>query len=440
MAELRARAELEAEKHRKFRALVRHANANSPYYARLIRERAIDLETCRPADFPVLTKSLLMANFDDIVSDRRITKKSVADFLTRSTDPKELLFNDITVMHTSGTSGEIGYFLYSPADYARMRAGARRNFAAYRGRFPVRWLRLRRFRVAFYGATGGHFAGVTGVASMQRGLGRLLLNARAFEINQPLPQVVAQINKFQPDVLFGYTTALKMLGDEQRSGRLNIMPAAIAATGETATKADMQNLSSAFGGATTLSLYACTEHMMLGLSNPDGDTMMLLDDNLVFELYEDHSLITNLFNYTLPMIRYRMSDILRVTNKSDERHIIIENLVGRAEQMPVFVNRAGARDFISPHIINEVFVKGVTRFQMQITGPSSFVFPICVEPGLDEEGRATALAGMKARLQSILDQKGLGNVTFEVPIVSDIPLNERTRKFQLVVDRTSARL
>jgi phenylacetate-coenzyme A ligase PaaK-like adenylate-forming protein len=440
MAELRARAELEAEKHRKFRALVHHANANSPYYARLIRERGIDLETCRPADFPVLTKSLLMANFDDIVSDRRITKKSVADFLTRSTDPKELLFDDITVMHTSGTSGEVGYFLHSPADYARMRAGARRNFAAYRGRFHLRWLRLRRIRVAFYGATGGHFAGVTGVASMQRGLGRLLLNARAFEINQPLPQVVAQINAFRPDVLFGYTTALKMLGDEQRSGRLNIMPTAVAATGETATKADMQNLSSAFGGATTLSLYACTEHMMLGISNPDGDTMRLLDDNLVFELHEDHSLITNLFNYTLPMIRYRMSDILRVTKKSDERHIIIENLVGRAEQMPVFVNSAGARDFISPHIINEVFVKGVTRFQMQITGPSSFIFPICVEPTLDDDGRATALAGVKARLQSILEQKGLGNVTFEVPIVTDIPLNERTRKFQLVVDRSSAKL
>jgi phenylacetate-CoA ligase len=437
MAQLQGRAELEAEKRSKFRALVRHADANSPYYANLIRERGIDPESCGPQDFPVLTKSLLMANFDDIVTDRRITKRAVAEFLTRSTNPAELLFDEITVTHTSGTSGEVGYFLHAPADYARMRRGARRNFAAYRGRFPVRWPRLRRIRVAFYGATGGHFAGVTGIASMQRGFGKLLLNAQAFEINTPLPQVVEQLDGFKPDILFGYTMALKMLGEEQRAGRLHIRPGAVAATGETATKADLQFLSSAFGGATALSLYACTEHMMLGISNPDGETMTLLDDNLMFEFHEDHSLITNLYNYTLPMIRYRMSDILRVISRSDARHILIENLVGRAEQMPVFVNSAGVRDFISPHIINEIFVDRVTRFQMQITGPQSFRFPICVEAALDDAGRAAAVAGVKARLQGILEQKGLGNVIFEVPIVTSIPLNERTRKFQLIVNNAA---
>src|ERR1700739_3162340 len=52
MAELHGRAEIEAEKQRKFHALVRHAKSNSPYYAKLIRERAIDVDNCRPADFP----------------------------------------------------------------------------------------------------------------------------------------------------------------------------------------------------------------------------------------------------------------------------------------------------------------------------------------------------------------------------------------------------
>jgi phenylacetate-CoA ligase len=438
MAPIRSRAEFEAHKLQKFRALVRHANANAPYYTRLIRERGLSLDSCAPADFPVLTKSILMANFDDIVTDRRINKKVVAEFLTRSSDPKERLFDEITVVHTSGTSGEVGYFLYAPADNARMRSGARRNFRAYRGRIPWRRLRFRRIRVAFYGATGGHFAGVTGVASMQRGLSRLFLNAEAFEVNTPLPDVVEQLNRFKPVVLSGYTMALKMLGDEQRSGRLRIAPMAVAATGETVTQADMQFLSSAFGGAAVFSLYGCTEHMMMGISNPGGATMTLLDDNLVFEFHEDHSLITNLFNYTLPMIRYRMSDMLHVVSQPDARFIVIENLVGRAEQMPIFENGAGGKDFISPHTINEIFVDGVTRFQMQITGPSAFRFPICVDAKLNEVARALAADGVKKRLRAILEQKGLSNVTFEVPIVADIPLNERTRKFQLIVDRAAA--
>jgi phenylacetate-coenzyme A ligase PaaK-like adenylate-forming protein len=199
------------------------------------------------------------------------------------------------------------------------------------------------------------------------------------------------------------------------------------------TKADVQFLSSAFGGASAASMYACTEHMLLGLSNPDGDTMTLLDDNLMFEFHEDHSVITNLFNFTMPLIRYRMSDILRPVSAPGAQRIVIQNLVGRTEQMPRFVNRAGGTDFISPHTINEIFVEGVTRFQMQITGPTSFRFPICVELQFNAAQRAAAAAGVTARLSEILEQKGLSNVSFEVPIVADIPLNERTRKFQLIV-------
>jgi phenylacetate-CoA ligase len=435
MAGSTTRAQFEAAKQQRFRSLVRHASMHAPYYANIIRERELDLDTCTPADFPVLTKTLLMANFDAIVTDPRITKQVVADFLTRSSNPAERLFDKITVTHTSGTSGEVGYFLHAPADRMRMRAMSMRNRRVFRHLFPRRWPGLRRIRVAFYGATGGHYAGVTGVASMQRGVARFLVNAQAFEVNTPLPSVVGGLNAFQPDVIFGYTTALKILAEEQRAARLKIRPMAVLATGEMVTKADMSFLSEAFGGATASSIYACTEHMMMGVSNPDGETMTLTDENLIFEIHEDHTLITNLFNYTMPLIRYRMSDILRVVSERDARRIVINNLVGRMEQMPTFVNSAGAKDFISPHTINEVFVQGVTRFQMQITGPTSFRFPICVDATLNDAARNAAAAGVTARLREILQQKGLGNVTFEVPIVAQIPLNERTRKFQLIVQK-----
>ncbi len=51
--------------------------------------------------------------------------------------------------------------------------------------------------------------------------------------------MVSGLNAFQPDVIFGYTTALKILGDEQRAGRLKIRPMAVMATGEMVTQADM---------------------------------------------------------------------------------------------------------------------------------------------------------------------------------------------------------
>jgi len=428
------RPEFEAARLERFRALVRHANTHSPYYAEIIAERGIDIATCTPADFPELTKSILMANFDRIVTDPRATKQAIADFLTRSHDPNERYLGRFVVMHTSGTSGEVGYFVYAPADLGRAFGGNGRR----RLRPALKRRGRGRFRLAFYGATDGHYAGVTSMSMAGRGLLRLVLKLGIFEINAPMAGTLTGLNSFQPDVLGGYTTALKMLGEKQIAGELDIHPIAIAATGETVTQADMAFLSQAFGGATVTSAYGCTEHLGLGSSNPGGETMTLNDNDLIFEFREDHSLITNLFNYTMPLIRYRMSDILRPVSGPNDRDLKIEALVGRTERTPVFVGRDGVSDFISPHTINEIFVAGVTRFQFQITGETSFRFPVCLDPALDAAGRAKAVEGVKARLSEILAQKGLDNVAFEVPVVGDIPVNAKTRKFQLIVDLRKA--
>jgi hypothetical protein len=106
---------VEARKLGRFRDLARHANDHAPYPARIIKEREIDLNNCMRLDFPVLTKAMLMTNYDDIVTDRLISKQVIADFLGKPSDPKELLFDKYVVLHTSGTSREVGYFVYGKA-------------------------------------------------------------------------------------------------------------------------------------------------------------------------------------------------------------------------------------------------------------------------------------------------------------------------------------
>lgn len=428
---------LDERRLKRFRRLVGHAYRHAPYYTRLIDQLGIDRATCTPGDFPVLTKTVLMEHFDEIVTVPGLSRQVVEDFLSRSTDPRENLFDKYTVMHTSGTSGVVGYFLFATADRWRMARGVLRRRDRPPGRIRRRrpFVRsLRRLRLAFYGATGGHFAGVTAVARLQKGLPKLFVDARSFEVNTPLQSVLDDLNSFQPDILFGYTMALRLLGEQQRGGRLSIKPFAIAASGETCSKADMDFLSASFDQARVMSAYACTEHMMMGYSNPDGETMTLVDDNLFFEFFDDHLLVTNLFNHTMPLIRYRMSDVLEPVSPPGTSPVIVSNLVGRSERMPRFRNAAGDHDFLSPHTINEIFVKGVTRFQFRIKSETSFEFPICIEYGLPAEAVAGVVAGVKGRLREILAQKGLDNVSFEVPVVDEIPLNPRTRKFQLIVD------
>jgi phenylacetate-coenzyme A ligase PaaK-like adenylate-forming protein len=423
------RAELEEIKLGKFRRLVAWAVERSPYYADIVRERGIDAATCTVEDFPVLTKSTLMANFDRIVTDRRITKQVVSDFLSRSHDPQDKLFGQYRVIHTSGTSGEVGYFLFNSSDWVRGLLPARpqrRGTGGPRGR---------RARLAFYGATDGHYAGVTVATALGSGFLKLLMDVRTFEINRPLAETIAALEEFRPDALSGYTNALKVLAEKRRDGALKIAPTAISAAGETMTKADAAVIEEGFGVAPT-SGYGSSEHLFMGASNPDGETMTLYDSELIYEPFEDHCLVTNLFNTTEPLIRYRMSDILRPVPHEGPAPLwlVISTLIGRTELTPTFVNRDGATDFISPHTINEIFVPGVARFQLRLTGERSFRFLAVLSGSLDAAARGAAVAGLEARLREILAAKKLDHVVFKVETVDDIPPDPRTRKFRLIVD------
>jgi hypothetical protein len=104
----------------------------------------------------------------------------------------------------------------------------------------------------------------------------------------------------------------------------------------------------------------------------------------------------------------------------------------------VFRTRDGGEDFISPHTINEVFVAGVTRFQMHLLAAEAFRFMVCLDPSLDGEQRAAAIKAVSERLREILARKRMDNVRFEVLAVDDLPVNARTRKFQLIVDKRAA--
>ncbi|HTQ99961.1 MAG TPA: hypothetical protein VMH83_08220 [Candidatus Acidoferrum sp.] len=430
-----SRAEFEAKRLQKFREFVRFVNEHSPYYADVIKQRGIDPATATPEQFPVLTKSILMANFDAIVTDKRITKAAIAEFLTRSHEPTERFLDHFTVIHTSGSSGEVGYFVYSPEDLAR---GVTFGRPAQRRQSRLQRRHRGRFRVAFFGATDGHYAGVTMVSMLGRGIARLFIKMATFEVNSPLPDVIAGLNEFQPDFMVGYTTALKILAEKQREGVLKISPLVIGASGEATTRGDKEILHGAFGSAVVNS-YGCSEHLGMGGSPPDSDEIVLYDDDLMFEFFDDHCLITNLFNHTLPLIRYRMSDTLKpVATDKHAPYLVIENLIGRNELQPVFVNRDGARDFISPHTINEVFVTGVTRFQLHMTGDTSFRFLVCLDKTLVAEQKAAALNGVRKRLLEILAAKRLDNVQFDVVEADDLPVDPKTRKFRLIVDARKA--
>jgi phenylacetate-CoA ligase len=414
------RPQFEVERLQRFRGLVRHAQQHSPYYASIMRTRGIEADKCLPTDFPVLTKRLIKDHFDDIVTDRRITAAGITDFLQDSRDPEEHYLGEFVVLHSSGSSGEVGYFVFSMLEWMRGLAQLERATP-----------RLLFHRNAYFGATGGHFAGVSMAVSARQSN---FYDVATFEINAPLAETLANLNTFQPHVLGGYATGQKILAEAQLSGRLKIQPQALQSGAEPLSVGDQAWLEAVFG-CPCINMYAATESMVMGVARTGDPGMTLFDDDLIFEPAADHILVTNLFNLTLPLIRYRMSDTLRLTNlKSPYGHYpVIEPVVGRNELVPQFRNSKGEIDFFSPIIIAEMFIPGVWRFQMRLIDETAFSFAICLDTGLDERERTTAIAATTTRLHEILEQKGLNNVQFRVDVVDDIPVDPITRKFKLVL-------
>lgn len=433
------RAQLQARQLRKFRRLAARAARRSPHYAEVVRSRRIDLATCTPADFPVLTKSDLMENFDRIATDRRITRKGVEAFLADSVDPGDLYLGEYQICHTSGSSGEVGYFVFGHGDWARATA----QHARVRGWPPF----LQPETVAFVGATDGHFAGVSAASTARRGINGLVRKVILCEVNDPLSATIERLNAFQPQVVIGYAAILCTLAEKQREGQLRIAPRRIDSSGEPLTDADRELLASAFG-AQVFNLYVCAEHQLVAVGRPGRDGMLVLDDDLILEFHDDCLVVTNLFNHAMPLIRYRMGDVVQPRLGGASQgfagpegpigpgpYAEIETVRGRSEMVPQFVNRRGESDFISPHTINEIYVRGVRRFQMELTGVASFRFLARLDEALDAAERAAAVARLGQRLHEILDRKGLEGVTFEVVEVEDLPIDPETRKFRLIVDR-----
>jgi phenylacetate-coenzyme A ligase PaaK-like adenylate-forming protein len=263
------------------------------------------VDTCRPEDFPVLTKRILSERFDEIVTDPRITRDGITAFLERSRNPSEFFLGKFAVVHTSGSSGEVGYFVFSFHDWARGLAGFGRLYPP----------QLRKQRVAFYGATDGHFATVSWVTTVRLTAWRHFYDVETFNINEPFPKTLERLQAFNPQTLSGYASAVKMLAEAQQRGALKIRPRYVQSGGEPLSPEDQARIEAIFN-CPCLNTYGATETMLMGVARAGDPGITLFDDDLVLELADDHILLSNLFNYTLPLVRYRINDTLRVRQGS----------------------------------------------------------------------------------------------------------------------------
>lgn len=411
---------------KKFRKFVSTIRLKSPYYQKIIANQGIDPHRCSPDDFPILTKRDVVEHFDEIVTDHEITKQRVLSFLESSKSYQELFRKRYYVLHGSGTSGDTSFFVYSKNDFSRA-------MTHLLDLVPFH-LRRKRIRIAYLGIAGGHFAGITTVWMSMRSLAKLFCNTKIFEITQPIHQIAEGLNTFQPDIIIGYASAVKMLAEQLIEEGLSIRPSVIQTSGEVLDPDSKEFIENTFQ-CSLFNVYGSTEFISMGISKPEYDGMYLLENDLIFELNKDHTIVTNLFNYTMPLIRYRMEDILIPV--FDDKAILpftkVSDVIGRSEYTMGLANRYGSDDFIAPDEIYQFFMKDLRRYQIRLLNKQAFIFRAVFNKNVGEHRKKEVRRNLKSKIASFLSAKEMDNVFFEIEELKDLPVDPKTGKFRLIV-------
>ncbi|MGH4025194.1 MAG: hypothetical protein ACRDRV_11510 [Pseudonocardiaceae bacterium] len=238
-------AAVTARQRERLTALVAHACRASRFYAEHYRN--VPAGTAELQWLPMVSKSELMARFDDWVTDPAVTRVGVEAFVADLDNLGADFLGRYVVFTTSGSTGVPTLLVQDRRALAVMTGLAYlRSAGSVTPRLLARVL-VRGARQAAVYATGGHFLTTTMFERRLRARPFRRRIARFFSVLDPLPQLVEQLNAFQPALLGSYASALAVLAEEQLAGRLRISPVVISSGGELLLPAVRCRVESAFG-------------------------------------------------------------------------------------------------------------------------------------------------------------------------------------------------
>ena len=211
---------LAAHQHERLRALLACAIERSPFHAG--RLRGIDpgrFELADLAGLPVMSKEQMMAGFDELATDRRLTRARVEQHLGASAEEPGLLHGRYVCLASGGSSGLRGLFVQTIEEFVEFSASILRRLVA---RLPAAGPPPpEEVPVALIGAASPVHASGFAAAAAAAGYPVRAISAPA---TLPLAGLVRRLNQVRPLVVMAHTSKLALLAGEQRAGRLAIAP------------------------------------------------------------------------------------------------------------------------------------------------------------------------------------------------------------------------
>lgn len=417
----------------KLRTLLQYSYDHSAFYRRTFEGAGITKEelSSRPlSDFPTIDKAVLMEHFSELVTASDLTQEELRRFDAEETTGHKLFKGSYHVVHSSGSTGKPGYFVYDRKAWGQMLTGILR--AALWNMSMPQILRLLGSgpRIVYIAATDGRYGGAMAVSG---GIEGIHAKQMFLDIKTPLTQWIKNVKEFRPNIVIGYPSAIKILGELIAKGEIQLEVLRVISCGEPLSAGLRRFLEKTFH-TKVVNIYGASESLALGVDTGNEDGMILFDDLNYIEVENGVMYLTSLYNFVQPLIRYKISDQLVLRDPKADGSVPFmqaEILLGRNEDLLWFEDGDGNRDFLHPLAIEGFCLEGLRDYQFcQI---DRITFEVLVE--VDSTDREDAIREeMLRQMKKILEEKNLRYVQFFVRFVNEIMPDMRTGKKPLVVN------
>ena len=432
---LKKNMKLSAEKMRslqngKLRKLLRFAWEHSAYYRAVFERAGIteeQLDTLPLSCFPTIDKQALLEHFDELVTVPDLKQENLREFDVGEAADRKPYHGKYHVVHSSGSTGKPGYFVYDEDAWSQMLLGIIRAALWGMSMPQILGLLMKRPRIVYIAATDGRYGGAMAVGDGIDGVGAKQMY---LDIKTPVAEWIRQIREFQPNIVIGYPSAIKFLAQLMENGEVGLDAERVISCGEPLGTSLRTYLEKIFR-TQVVNFYGSSESLALGVETNPKDGMLLFDDMNVIEVENGVMYLTCLYNYAQPLIRYRLSD--RLTLKAPEGGELpftrAVGLLGRNEDVLWFEDGRGNREFLHPLAIEGFCIEGLKDYQFRQTTKDTFEMFAETEHGASKE---RIRQEMLQQMREILSEKKLDFVQFYVNFVNEILPDIRTGKKPLI--------
>jgi phenylacetate-CoA ligase len=365
---------------KKFRALVRHAYENVPFYHRKFREADVKPDDVKSFDdlhkIPLTSKFEIQAcNPNDVID----CNANASSLIKKTTSGSTGVPLTIYINNQVGDFYTAVWLRSLFEDGLKIRD--RLIFIADPRSFPKRKSIFQHLDI---------------------------IERKYISIFDSAEKQIALLREFKPDVIKGYASSLFILAEEFHDMIKEISPRLVFSGAEVLDAASRRLISSAFGEK-LFDLYGCHEFDLLAWEckahngyhvNADSVLMEFLDNNgeAVASGESGKVVCTGLFNYVIPLIRYELGDVAVPLNDECTCGVtlpLIKSVEGRADD---FLLASDGR-VISPTVFPYPFedVDWIRQFRVIQESHKKLVIQVAAKENLADQDRIVRNAESKIR-------------------------------------------